>query len=86
MCKLRCSAESPNFIAFPIVKSGELGLGKSTLEQCLNYARDVIKINSVFLEVLADNAEALKVYENAGFQFLEQKIDGVKRYKKELNK
>lgn len=57
------------------------GIGTEVLDQALDYARNEMKMNQVFLEVLSENHRAQKVYENAGFVFCEQKDDGMQRYK-----
>ncbi len=56
------------------------GIGTETLKKSLEYANNKMIMKKVFLEVLPDNYVAQKVYENVGFQFIEQKTDGTKRY------
>lgn len=43
------------------------GIGTETARLAVSYARDVLKLHKLMLRVFADNAGAVKSYENAGF-------------------
>ncbi|MDO4294181.1 MAG: GNAT family protein [Eubacteriales bacterium] len=43
------------------------GLGSETARLAVAYARDVMKLHKLMLRVFADNAGAVKSYQNAGF-------------------
>lgn len=45
------------------------GVGKFATEEILKYAFDVLKLNRVYLNVLSDNINAIKLYEKCGFVF-----------------
>lgn len=56
------------------------GIGTETLTKCLEYAKKEINLQTVFLEVLENNTNAIKLYEKLGFKKTSQK-DNVIRYK-----
>lgn len=56
------------------------GIGSRALAQSLQYAQNEMKLHRVFLEVLSTNSAARRVYENAGFQKIAQRPDGVLQY------
>lgn len=45
------------------------GLGTFATKQILNYAFETLKLNRVYLNVLSDNINAIKLYEKCGFVF-----------------
>lgn len=45
------------------------GMGTFATKQILNYAFETLKLNRVYLNVLADNINAIKLYEKCGFDF-----------------
>lgn len=59
------------------------GIGTKTLSSCLEYAKDTLDINTIFLEVLEHNFAAKAVYEKMGFELL-AKNDNILRYRKNI--
>ena len=43
------------------------GYGKKATEQVLKYGFEVLGLNRIYLNVLADNTSAIKIYEHVGF-------------------
>lgn len=48
------------------------GVGKLLLETIWTYAKDELKLKTIFAEVLQQNQKAIKLYENTGFQTVSQ--------------
>lgn len=59
------------------------GIGRKVIEKSLDYAKNEIKLNKVFLEVLDGNIAAKSLYESVGFK-LQSNFDGVLRYSLDL--
>lgn len=57
------------------------GIGQTAFEFAINYAREILKLSTIKLEVLKDNFNAIKLYENIGFKFIEQKNNEILIYK-----
>lgn len=49
------------------------GIGTLVLQKCLLYAREVLGLRKVFLEVLSDNPAGIHLYEKLGFQKISAK-------------
>lgn len=60
------------------------GIGQQTLAQCLNYAKDNLMLEKIYLEVLEDNEIAKKVYEKLGFIIISKIKSNVCRYEKSI--
>ena len=60
------------------------GIGMQTLEKCIAYAKDVLKMKCLYLDVLATNERAVRLYEKCGFRFVEKEEDNFLRYKLDL--
>lgn len=56
------------------------GLGRSFIGLVLDYARSVLKLSCVYLNVGPDNARAIKAYRGIGFKIQEQQSDNIKMY------
>ncbi|KRE90233.1 hypothetical protein ASG89_07960 [Paenibacillus sp. Soil766] len=48
-----------------------IGLGQKTLEAICEFSREVLSLNSMYLEVLSDNKAAIKVYERVGYKIID---------------
>lgn len=59
------------------------GFGKAALNKSLLYAKDILSLRAVYLEVLENNVIAINLYERVGFIKIGQCND-VLQYKKEL--
>lgn len=44
------------------------GIGSIVLEKMIDYAKNTLKLEKIFLEVLKDNTRAIKLYENFSFK------------------
>lgn len=44
------------------------GIGKIVLEECLQYAKNILNMSFVYLDVLKKNNRAIKLYEKLGFE------------------
>lgn len=56
------------------------GIGSEVLRQSLDYAKKIMGMDMIFLEVLSCNTSAIQMYERVGFTLLHEKQDGIKRY------
>ena len=61
-----------------------VGIGKNTLENCLEYARNRLTVSTVYLDVLKDNYRAISLYEKMGFVRIDSDDDVFLRYKNNL--
>lgn len=59
------------------------GLGLQTLNKCLDFAKETLNMDTVFLDVLEDNVAAKKLYEKCNFKFSSIK-NNVLRYERVL--
>jgi len=60
------------------------GIGTQVLEQCIAYAKNVLKMKCLYLDVLATNKRAVHLYKKCGFQFIGQEENNFLRYKLDL--
>lgn len=60
------------------------GIGRQALRLCLQYAKEQLHLNTVFLEVKESNQRAITLYESQGFVFETHKNDDIRRYVKYL--
>lgn len=61
-----------------------MGIGYKVLSQCIDYAKEVMHLKKIYLEVLETNIKAVKLYESMGFKAL-CKNENVIRYERILN-
>ena len=54
-------------------KAPEKGIGTEVVKAVCGFAFDVLGMEKVYAEVLSDNLRALRAYQKAGFQLLEEK-------------
>lgn len=59
------------------------GFGHVILDMSIKYAKEVLKLNKLFLEVLKTNSRAIKLYESFGFKKINS-LDKIYRYEKKL--
>ncbi len=66
---LRHSAKEPNTVEFVrlAIAARRRGYGRSTVAAVVKFARDTLRLNSVWLEVFPQNAPALRLYASQGF-------------------
>lgn len=60
------------------------GIGHIVLQQCIDYARNVLKLRCLYLDVLQSNSRARSVYEDLGFVLTGASDGDFLRYKKDL--
>lgn len=48
-----------------------IGLGGKTLDAICEFSREVLGLDSMYLEVLSDNEAAIKVYKSVGFKIVD---------------
>lgn len=48
-----------------------MGLGGKTLDAICEFSREVLGLDSMYLEVLSDNEAAIKVYDRVGFKIVD---------------
>lgn len=56
------------------------GIGKKSLLNCIDYARRKLNLERLYLDVLKDNLNAKKLYENCGFKIVDIVDDYYLRY------
>ena len=60
-----------------------LGIGTMALSECINFAKNNLKLKKIYLYVLNTNNKAISLYEKIGFRLIENKSKFL-RYEKEL--
>lgn len=60
------------------------GIGTQALSQCLNYAKNVLGLKEIYLDVLKDNERAKALYIKLGFVEIESEESDFLRFKRML--
>jgi diamine N-acetyltransferase len=54
------------------------GMGKESLELCIEYAQKTLGLHQIYSNIQADNKASIALFKNAGFQFVGRKKDWIK--------
>ena len=61
-----------------------IGIGKVVIQKCMKYAQEVLKLSTIYLDVLNDNFRAIRLYEGADFKQIQSNDVEFLRYMKRL--
>jgi RimJ/RimL family protein N-acetyltransferase len=51
-----------------------MGLATEALKQVINYCRNELKLAYIFCNIYKNNKASIRLFENCGFEFVEQRL------------